>query len=94
MRLNMKDKAVIVTGTASNIGRGIALSFAEEGAAVAIADIDEERGQAVATEALLRSASKSMAVKAAVWNWAEIEAMAPPSMPRLRSNSSASLDLK
>jgi 2-hydroxycyclohexanecarboxyl-CoA dehydrogenase len=64
-----------LTGAASNIGRGIALSFAEERAAVAIADIDEERAQAVAAEALLRGASKSMAVKADVSNWAEGDAM-------------------
>jgi 2-hydroxycyclohexanecarboxyl-CoA dehydrogenase len=76
MRLKLKDKSVIVTGAASNIGRGIALSFAEEGAAVAIADIDEQRAQAVAAEALLHGASKSMAVKADVSNWAEVEAMA------------------
>src|SRR5262245_48153589 len=76
MRLNLKDQSVIVTGAASNIGRGIALAFAEEGAAVAIADIDEDRAQAVADEALVRGASKSMAVKADVSNWAEVQAMA------------------
>src|SRR5262245_42147940 len=68
MRLNLKEKSVIVTGAASNIGRGIALAFAEEGAAVAIADIDIARAQAVADEALARGAAKSLAVKADVSN--------------------------
>ena len=41
MQLNLKEKSVIVTGAASNIGRGIALAFAEEGAAVVIAGCTE-----------------------------------------------------
>src|SRR5438067_6792796 len=75
MQLNLKEKSVIVTGAASNIGRGIALAFAEEGAAVAIADIDEARAQVVADEALARGASKAMAVKADVASWTEVQAM-------------------
>jgi 2-hydroxycyclohexanecarboxyl-CoA dehydrogenase len=76
MQLDLKNKSVIVTGAASNIGRGIALAFAEEGAAVAIADIDADRAQAVADEALARGAANAMAVKADVSNWAEVQAMA------------------
>src|SRR5262249_42337037 len=75
MRLNLKDKSVIVTGAASNIGRGIALAFAEEGAAVAIADIDTDRAQTVADEALARGASKSVVVRADVSNGAGGRAM-------------------
>lgn len=40
----------IVTGSASNIGRGIALALAREGAHVVLADIDMERNAAVARE--------------------------------------------
>ena len=36
-------KSVIVTGGAKGIGRFIAHSFADQGANVAIADIDEQR---------------------------------------------------
>jgi len=75
MQLNLKEKSVIVTGAASNIGRGIALAFAEEGAAVAIADLDLVRAQAVAAEALSRGAARSMAVKADVSDWADVQAM-------------------
>ena len=45
----LKDKVVVITGGAKGIGRFIAHGFAQEGAKVAIADLDEERlGQTLA----------------------------------------------
>jgi 2-hydroxycyclohexanecarboxyl-CoA dehydrogenase len=73
--LSLENKVVIVTGAASNIGRGIALAFAEEGAAVAIADIDADRAKAVASEALSRGAPKAVAVKTDIGSWHEVQAM-------------------
>lgn len=43
--MKLKDKVAIITGSASGIGRGIALAMAKEGAHVAIVDINEEKGQ-------------------------------------------------
>lgn len=47
-RGRLDDKACIITGSSSGIGRGIAELFAREGASVVIADIQEQKGQEVA----------------------------------------------
>jgi NAD(P)-dependent dehydrogenase (short-subunit alcohol dehydrogenase family) len=46
----MVGKVAIVTGASSGIGRATALAFARRGAHVVVADIDEERGAAVAAD--------------------------------------------
>lgn len=45
-----EDKIAIVTGAAGGIGEAYARALADEGAAVMIADIDAERGEAVAAD--------------------------------------------
>jgi 2-hydroxycyclohexanecarboxyl-CoA dehydrogenase len=51
MDLGLNGKTVIVTGGASNIGRGIVFAFAREHCRTAIADIDQAGGTRVAQEA-------------------------------------------
>ncbi len=47
--MRLKDKVAIVTGAASGFGEGIARRFGDEGAAVIVADIAEDAGEAVAS---------------------------------------------
>ena len=48
--MRLKDKVAIVTGAGSGFGEGIARTFADEGAKVLVADIDEKKGRSVARD--------------------------------------------
>ena len=48
--MKLGGKVAIVTGAASGLGKAIAVRFAHEGAAVAIADIDKQAADAAAAE--------------------------------------------
>ena len=72
MDLQLTGRSVIVTGAANNIGRGIALAFAAEGARVLIADIDEDRARRVAAEA----GGETAVQRTDVSSWESTQAMA------------------
>lgn len=57
MDLGLANARVVVTGGASNIGRGIVHEFAAEGARIVISDIDGPQSEKVRTEALDRGAA-------------------------------------
>jgi len=57
MNLELENKVVLITGGASGIGAACVREFVAEGARVAIADRDHERGQALAHELSCTEAS-------------------------------------
>jgi 3-hydroxybutyrate dehydrogenase len=48
--MRLKDKVAVITGAASGIGKGIAITFAREGCKVVIADLDQKAADATAAE--------------------------------------------
>ena len=46
--MQLENKVAIVTGAAQGIGEAYARGIAREGAVVVVADIDKDKGQAVA----------------------------------------------
>ncbi len=64
MNLNFAGKVVIVTGATANIGRGIALDFATEGAKLVAVGRDEDAGRRLIADALARGAQQAVFVRA------------------------------
>jgi NAD(P)-dependent dehydrogenase (short-subunit alcohol dehydrogenase family) len=64
MDLKLAGQVVIVTGATANIGRAIALEFAQEGAKVVAVGRDAEAGARVAAEARSRGAADAVFVRA------------------------------
>ena len=71
--MQLKDKVAIITGSASGIGKEIALEYAKEGAKVVIADLALAAAQATADE-INASGGKAMAVEMNVTDEAAVDA--------------------
>ncbi|MFP4437287.1 MAG: 3-oxoacyl-ACP reductase FabG [Chloroflexaceae bacterium] len=71
--MRLKDKVAFVTGGGRGIGRITALTFAREGARVAVADINGEAAEAVAAE-LREGGANAMGVQVDVSQSASVEA--------------------
>lgn len=79
--MRLKDKVSIVTGAASGIGKATAVLFAEEGAKVAVADIDEEGGGATVEE-ITRAGGEAVFVKTDVSVGPEVKALVDGTIER------------
>ncbi len=75
MELNLRDKRVIVTGGASNIGRAIVLGFAAEGARITLADIDLPQAERVAADARAAGAASVEVAQCDVTDLEQVKAV-------------------
>jgi len=71
--VQLKDRVAIVTGGAQGIGQGICFRLAEEGARIAIFDVNMEAATETA-EYIEKSGSKTLALKVDVAQPAEVDA--------------------
>ena len=74
MNLAFENKVALVTGAASGMGLATATAFAENGAAVALVDINENAVRAAA-EKLTAAGHKALAIRCNVVDEAEVAAM-------------------
>ncbi|MGQ3031789.1 MAG: SDR family NAD(P)-dependent oxidoreductase, partial [Ferrovibrionaceae bacterium] len=72
--MRLHNKVAIVTGGGSGFGEGIALRFAEEGAAVVIADLNLAAAERVAGD-IAKAGGKALGVKADVTADADVAGM-------------------
>jgi 2-hydroxycyclohexanecarboxyl-CoA dehydrogenase len=83
MDTGLAGKAVIVTGGNANIGRGIVLAFAAEGAKVVIAARDEEAGRSTQRAAIEAGAQEALWVQTDVLDRDQIEHLVAHTTERL-----------
>ena len=71
MTLRLEGKRAVITGAGSGIGRGAALKLAEEGASVAVLDVNFAAAKLVSGE-IITAGGKALALQANVANEAEV----------------------
>ncbi len=70
--MRLKDKVALITGGARGIGRAIGLTFAREGADIAVADVNLEIAQQTVLE-IQNLGRKAMALEMDVTNYEKVE---------------------
>lgn len=78
----LKDKVALVTGAAQGIGKAIALKLAQNGADIAVSDVNLDKAQETAAE-IGKLGRRAIALKANVANLQESEAMLDETVAKL-----------
>jgi 3-oxoacyl-[acyl-carrier protein] reductase len=73
--INLQGKVAVITGAGQGIGKATAYAFAQAGATLAAADINEDRAREVAQEAGSRFGVSSYAIKTDVVEKTSVQAM-------------------
>lgn len=73
--MKLKDQVAIVTGAGRNIGEDICKLYVQEGAKVAVVDLDEQRGKRVSDEINKQTPGRSIAVICDVASPASVDNM-------------------
>ncbi|MGH7811270.1 MAG: SDR family NAD(P)-dependent oxidoreductase, partial [Candidatus Binatia bacterium] len=73
--MRLKDQVAIVTGAGRNIGEDVSKLFVDEGAKVAVVDLDPGRGSKVAGEINAKNPGKAISVVCDVANPASVDSM-------------------
>ncbi len=78
----LQGKVAAITGAASGIGKGVALQFAREGAAVAIGDVDEAGARAAANEIAEETGARTLGMRCDVVSRPDIDAFVAASVEK------------
>jgi NAD(P)-dependent dehydrogenase (short-subunit alcohol dehydrogenase family) len=80
----LDGRVAIVTGSASGIGRAIAIRFAEEGASVVVSDVrpDPREGGANTEDAIAEGGGKAVRIDTDVSRWDAIDALVSETVTR------------
>ena len=73
IKMEFKNKVVLITGAGSGIGRVTAHAFAKEGATVVVSDINEEGGNETVAQITSMSEAKAVFIKCDVSKFEEVQ---------------------
>ncbi len=79
MSFGLEHKVVLITGAASGIGKAASMAFAENGAKVVVADVNESQGLSVVNE-ILGAGGEAIFVKCDVSNAEDVQNMVDTTM--------------